>query len=363
MANHLQVLSDVHSTIQSDPKVKAPIRHVVIKDLIKVASALKIAIPFPQDVSSGLFMVFEGDPLAAEHCAKGLHAKLLKRLAKLTTSTMVSGPELGRTLASSLIDLDAEVREKQVGGEGCSAAAALVVGNRIGIVLAGSCGGTLWGPGPRALAQGNVGSTGSVIGADGILRKAQAQLTDAQKKAKSLLRMHAPNVDNQLGGSVIAPGGQRPGASMIAARGASAIKAASTASLTGRNATASTLRIEDMLVETIELQPAEHSSLLLGTSGLRRSGLSPQDIGSLFEAAGGDASKASEVLAVLVREKLLESSKGEANWVKQEKAKASEAACIALLFQWESAPAAPSAESENSEPPEKKRRTDAESEN
>ncbi|CAE8597809.1 unnamed protein product, partial [Polarella glacialis] len=96
----LRLQADAHCTLAPDPKVKAPLRHVLIPDLAKVAAALKLVIPLQSP--SALFMAFDGEPSAAEHCAKGLHAKLLKRLAK----GCKSDAELSRALGGSLLDLD-----------------------------------------------------------------------------------------------------------------------------------------------------------------------------------------------------------------------------------------------------------------
>lgn len=51
---------------------------MVIKDLAKVASAIKQ--PWGLKASTSLLVAFEGDGMAAEHCAKNLHARLLKWL-------------------------------------------------------------------------------------------------------------------------------------------------------------------------------------------------------------------------------------------------------------------------------------------
>eukprot|EP00931_Biecheleriopsis_adriatica_P057863 TRINITY_DN34356_c0_g1_i1.p1 TRINITY_DN34356_c0_g1~~TRINITY_DN34356_c0_g1_i1.p1 ORF type:complete len:365 (-),score=101.83 TRINITY_DN34356_c0_g1_i1:27-1100(-) len=349
------VAADAHCTLQVDAKVKAPLRHVLIKDLGKVATALKASLPL--EAPTALFMTFEGEPNAAEHCAKGLHSKLLKRLGKVSSKT-ASDAELGRVVAGAFADLDSELREQRPGAEGCGGAVALLAGRRLCLAVAGSCGGMLWGSGLKAIAAG----TGAVseIGKDGVLRKS-AKETPEQKRAKALMRLRARNPDRQLGGSVVMPGGKRPGSEAVAARGAAAVRAASAAAAMGRGgpAVGSTgLGTEDLLIEVVPLAAGDHSLVLLGSSGLQRSGLTAQDVGALAEACTPDAAKASQVVADLAKERLKEALKGEANWVQQEKAKASEVTCIALLLEWAKEGNGDVSEKTETDPPAKRLRAD-----
>ncbi|CAE8641709.1 unnamed protein product, partial [Polarella glacialis] len=140
-------------------------------------------------------MAFDGEPSAAEHCAKGLHAKLLKRLAK----GCKSDAELSRALGGSLLDLDVELRESRPGMKGCGGVAALVCGRRLCLAMAGDCGGTLWGPSSAAIgSSASAESAGSIVGQDGVLRRVGATKNDAQKRAKGLLRLRAKNPSQQL---------------------------------------------------------------------------------------------------------------------------------------------------------------------
>eukprot|EP00913_Durusdinium_trenchii_P034477 g32256.t1 len=178
-------------TLQADPKIKAPIRHVLIRDLSKVAAATKQ--PWPLKDPTALLLAFDGDPGAAEHCAKHLHARLLRRLK--------SGEDpkaLSAALSSAVLDLDADLRDQRPGAPGCSGVAALFVGHQLFVVVAGSCVGTLWGKGLVAAATAS--KSGSEIGKDGVLRRC-SQETPEQKRAKSLMRLRARTPVQQIGGS------------------------------------------------------------------------------------------------------------------------------------------------------------------
>merc|ERR1711879_1041064 len=91
--------------------------------------------------AGALFMVAQGNPMATEHFAKGLHKKLLKRIAKVVKGTDM---ELRRAVGGALQDLDAELRESQPGLEGCGAAVALILGMNLCVAVAGPCGATVW---------------------------------------------------------------------------------------------------------------------------------------------------------------------------------------------------------------------------
>ncbi|CAL1152892.1 unnamed protein product [Cladocopium goreaui] len=311
-------------TLPSDAKTKAPIRHVLIRDLAKVAAAMKQ--PWPLTEPTCLLLAFDGDPGAAEHCAKNLHARLLRRLKSAEQKA------LSAALSSAVVDLDSELRDQRPGAPGCSGVAALFVGCQLFVVIAGSCVGTLWGKGLAEAAADS--TTSSEIGKDGVLRRSSKE-TPQQKRAKALMRLRARVPTQQIGGSVALPGGKRPGSQAVAAAGAAAVKAQSMAVASGK--ALEKLRSEDLLVEVVQLKEGDHSLVILGTAGLFGSGFTPQDIGAIAEALAPDAAKASEVLAEQAKERLKEACKGEANWVQQEKAKASEVATVAVLLSWEGA--------------------------
>ncbi|CAJ1328297.1 unnamed protein product [Effrenium voratum] len=210
---------------------------------------------------------------------------------------------------------------------------------------------------------------------DGVMRRSGKE-TPQQKRAKALLKLRAARVSEklasagdlagdsghkqlglsefkewarpteQIGGSVALPGGRRPGAQAVQSAGAGAVKAQNARSAGAGGEAA--LRAEDLLLETVELSPGEHSLLVLSSAGLFASGFSPQDVGNIAGACAPDAAKASQVLAEQAKDRLKEASKGEANWQKQEKAAASEVACVTALLCW----------GEGEEPQAKKPRTE-----
>eukprot|EP00439_Symbiodinium_sp_Y106_P053190 s3355_g7.t1 len=315
---------DAFCTHAADAKAKAPLRHVLIRDLAKVAAAMKQ--PLATKEASALLQAFDGEPGAAELCAKQMHLKLLRRLAKASSTA-----EISKALQGAVLDLDADLRQQRPGVPGCSGVIALFVGCRLYVVVAGSCVGNIWGKGLSELA---FAPAASEIGKDGVLRKSSKESPE-QKRAKALLRLKARNPHQLIGGSVSLPGGRRPGSEAVAARGAAAVRASAAAAM-GKGATA--LSAEDLLTEVVDLRAGDHTSILLGSSGLANSGLTPQDIGTLAEACE-DATKASMTIAELAKERLKEAVKGEANWVQQEKSKASEVTCLAVKLDWDREPA------------------------
>lgn len=308
-----------------DAKTKAPIRHVLIRDLEKVAAATKQ--PWHLKDPTALLHAFDGDPAAAEHCAKNLHSRLLRRLKRAEPKTVITA------LSSAILDLDAELRDQRPGAPGCSGVAALFVGCHVFVVVAGNCVGMLWGKGLATAAAAS--NSSSEIGKDGVLRRSSHE-TPEQKRAKALMRLRARVPTQQIGGSVALPGGKRPGSHVVAAAGAAAVKAQSVAAATGGKVPGTEkLRLEDLLSEVVQLKEGDHSLAILGTAGLFASGFTPQDIGAIAEACAPDAMKTSQVLSEQAKERLKEACKGEANWVQQEQSKTFEVATLAVQLCWE----------------------------
>ncbi|CAJ1348591.1 unnamed protein product, partial [Effrenium voratum] len=81
--------------------------HVLIPNLLAVAKAMKKPLP-ELATPCGLFAVFEGQPLASEHCAKTLHLQLLQHLSKVEGK--VTELVLKRCLRGALVALDVEVQ-------------------------------------------------------------------------------------------------------------------------------------------------------------------------------------------------------------------------------------------------------------
>eukprot|EP00438_Fugacium_kawagutii_P017578 Skav222241 [mRNA] locus=scaffold3059:165090:175699:- [translate_table: standard] len=226
----------------NDGEAEAPIRHVLIRDLAKVAAATKQ--PWPLKEPTSLLLAFDGDPGAAEHCAKNLHARLLRRL-KSGDAKALSG-----ALSGAVLDLDSELRDQRPGAPGCSGVAALFVGRQLFVVLAGTCVGMLWGKGLAAAAAGS--SSATEIGKDSELHGLRdgfeswpppgwsaASLLPRDPGAETRQVVDATESGESQGlawqrWQVALPGGKRPGSQAVAAAGAAAVRAQSAQAQTGR---------------------------------------------------------------------------------------------------------------------------------
>mmetsp|Transcript_71430 Transcript_71430/g.209740 ORF Transcript_71430/g.209740 Transcript_71430/m.209740 type:complete len:542 (+) Transcript_71430:140-1765(+) len=148
------VLVDAVSSGESI-KGKPLVRHVLVKDLNKVAALKNAELPstgiFQMKDSArkapmGLFAVFDGQscageqgPIAAEFCARNFHVKLLANLTMLrpeaATDTYVKA-----AIIKSFHDLDAEylVQHSDV-HQGCGAAVALLIADYVIVAVLGKC--------------------------------------------------------------------------------------------------------------------------------------------------------------------------------------------------------------------------------
>lgn len=130
------------------------VRHVIVKDLRKVADRMKVEFPetglFAKKSPMGLFALFDGQsgagepgPAAAEFCAKNFHKKIMENLAALppncTSETFVKAAVL-----KSFEELDKEMIDTQPAiQDGCGASVALLVGDVLFTAVLGHCGGLL----------------------------------------------------------------------------------------------------------------------------------------------------------------------------------------------------------------------------
>ncbi|CAL1142848.1 unnamed protein product, partial [Cladocopium goreaui] len=139
----------------ADPKQKPLLRHVIVKDLNKVATQLKYEVPtsglFEKKPPMGLYCIFDGvagggtsgtGPSVAsiaEFCALNFHIALLNALSELRPN-YVTAKLVEEALASSLETLDQEllIRNPEV-VEGCGAAIALLVRDHLFVALMGRC--------------------------------------------------------------------------------------------------------------------------------------------------------------------------------------------------------------------------------
>eukprot|EP00933_Yihiella_yeosuensis_P083768 TRINITY_DN9802_c0_g1_i1.p1 TRINITY_DN9802_c0_g1~~TRINITY_DN9802_c0_g1_i1.p1 ORF type:complete len:537 (-),score=112.18 TRINITY_DN9802_c0_g1_i1:318-1928(-) len=126
------------------------VRHLIVKDLRKVAARSKINIPtgglFEGRAPIMLFALFDGQssaeapgPMAAECCAKQLIPKLLRNMSVIPVgyenSTFIKA-----CLKKSFEDLDKEILRGQPGiHDGCGGAVALCVGERLFTAVCGKC--------------------------------------------------------------------------------------------------------------------------------------------------------------------------------------------------------------------------------
>lgn len=133
-----------------DGKQKPVVRHVLVKDLHKVARALKLELPttgiFASKAPVGLYAIFDGQssasspgPSAAEYCARNFHLKLLNSLSALpphqSNETFVKA-----VLLKSFEDLDEELLRTQVEiNDGCGAVVVLLIGRFLFSAQLGKC--------------------------------------------------------------------------------------------------------------------------------------------------------------------------------------------------------------------------------
>lgn len=147
----LRVSVDAVSLGRGDDGVGKPmVRHVIVKDLRKVAARSKVPMPsgglFEGRTPVLLFALFDGQscaeapgPLAAEWCAKQVLTKLLRNLSALPpgyeNDTFVKA-----TLTKTFEDLDKEILRGQPAiHDGCGAAVALTVGEKLFTAVCGKC--------------------------------------------------------------------------------------------------------------------------------------------------------------------------------------------------------------------------------
>jgi len=134
----------------SDKKRPPCVRHVLIKDLHKVARSTKTQLPtegvFANKAPLGLYALFDGQscageagPKAAEFCARNFHSKLLECLSGLRQYT-ANEAFIKAALIKSFEDLDRDLLTTQPEVmDGCGAAVVLLIGGFIFAVQLGRC--------------------------------------------------------------------------------------------------------------------------------------------------------------------------------------------------------------------------------
>jgi len=154
------VLVDAVSLGQIDVGGKKPlVRHVLVKDLRKVAARSKVTLPsdglFENRAPMSLFALFDGQscaeapgPLAAEWCANQVLPKLLRNISALPPG-YVNETFVKATLTKTFEDLDKEILQGQPAiHDGCGGAIAFTLGDKLFTAVAGKCSAVLCEAGP-----------------------------------------------------------------------------------------------------------------------------------------------------------------------------------------------------------------------
>lgn len=117
------------------------VKNVIVKDLIKAATAMRLSMDH-LDQPCAMYALYDGHRggakgnACAEFCAKHLHGKLLPKLAAFRGYWV--DDRLKSALRESFEELDASFLEKHPGvNDGCSAAVALLVGDRLVVASIG----------------------------------------------------------------------------------------------------------------------------------------------------------------------------------------------------------------------------------
>lgn len=205
------VLADaVYFRGAADSKQKPLLRHVIVKDLNKVARQLEFEMPvagiFKNKAPMAMYAVFDGTaglgtagPVSVEFCARNFHSTLLAGLANVGKATSMLAGAVGpagraemttaklveAALGQSLVALDAELLAKNPEAEdGCGAAVALLVGEQLFLAVVGSCTAILC----VTTAQGKDGSSdakNSAISLGGTAPAVHSSLGDRLTKASA----------------------------------------------------------------------------------------------------------------------------------------------------------------------------------
>ncbi|CAK0890673.1 unnamed protein product, partial [Prorocentrum cordatum] len=291
--------------------------------------------------------------MAAEHCAKGLHTKVLGRLAKLEGPSCSTG-DIRRALSGSLCDLNGELIQSQPGLEGCGAAVALVAGRTVFLAVAGQSGATLCGQDPRASAEASAAAsregakrkwTGSQVRAlnpeavAAAARRASglpepAPVAGARPaRAASIQRLQAKNPTRRLGSSAASAGlfgGKKAGA-----LDPTAVKNAQSVAVD--KGAGGLFTADDMRVEVVALSADDHALLLLGNEALYR-GSQPLELALAASAHARDPAAASAAAAKLAHGHLVHKASDDATWVQNERSHGNEVVCVSVTMVWNEPP-------------------------
>jgi hypothetical protein len=130
---------------------KPLVRHVVVKDMLKVAARSQVELPrtglFKQKAPIGLYAVFDGTPCAAstgasaaEFCARSFHTRFLSSLS-YATSQFPNEAFVRTVLRNTVLDLERELHSQFPDAKyGCAAAVAVIIGDYVFTACIGQCG-------------------------------------------------------------------------------------------------------------------------------------------------------------------------------------------------------------------------------
>mmetsp|Transcript_34440 Transcript_34440/g.78531 ORF Transcript_34440/g.78531 Transcript_34440/m.78531 type:complete len:530 (-) Transcript_34440:46-1635(-) len=148
---NLHVEVDAVSLGRSEDSDEKPlVRHIIVKDLRKVAARSMVKMPagglFGGKAPVFFFGLFDGQscaeapgPWAAELCAKSMIPKLLRNLSALP-SGYENDTFIKATLKKTFEDLDKEILQGQPSiHDGCGASCALLVGDHLFTAVTGKC--------------------------------------------------------------------------------------------------------------------------------------------------------------------------------------------------------------------------------
>lgn len=163
-AERLRVSVDAVSVGRAESGEKPFVRHVIVKDLRKVAARSRITLPtgghFDGKAPVLLFALFDGQscaeapgPLAAEWCSKNLLPKLLRNLSALPPG-YENDVFIKATLKKTFEDLDKDLLVGQPAiHDGCGASVALLIGEKLFTAVCGKVCGVLMEAGPQKAGQ------------------------------------------------------------------------------------------------------------------------------------------------------------------------------------------------------------------
>jgi len=149
----VSVGSAAPSRAGSDKTPSKPlVRHLMVRDLRRVARNMNVVLPdsglFMDRSPIALFALFDGQscadgkhpgPLAADWCCRNIHTKLLKNMSALYHH-QTNEAAVTMMLQATFLELDQELISDQAGiQDGCGAALALLIGNRLFTAVLGKC--------------------------------------------------------------------------------------------------------------------------------------------------------------------------------------------------------------------------------